>query len=68
MRAAQVSGELTADLRVAHERLCRAQVKLGADAAHRDDLQTAITVIERVGVFCCPDWSSHRLPTTEWDK
>jgi len=50
----------------ARESLCVAQVALGDAVAanhHRKDLQTALDLIDRVGVFHCPQWSRFDVPT-----
>lgn len=59
---------LHASLRSAHEKLCVAQSALDSKlTGARNALGHALTIIERVGVMQCPDWSTHRLPTTELD-
>ena len=55
-----------ADLRVARERLCRAEVRVGHERLS-GLLQEAIDRIDQVGVFCCADWSKYAWPTVEGD-
>lgn len=57
-----VSDEMYLDLKGARERLCRAQVRLNT-SAHREALGRAISEIDRVGVYWCPQWSRFDLPT-----
>lgn len=58
---------LCPSLRVARERLCVAQAAC-SNEAHRNDLQEALNIIDRVGVFHCSDWSKFNWPSTEIDK
>lgn len=57
---------LCASLRSAREKLCIAQTDT-PEEIHRDMLQLALDVIDRLGVFYCPTWSKHDLPATELD-
>lgn len=57
-----VSDRICPNLRIAREELCIAQTDV-TRPLHRMDLQTALDAIDRVGVFTCPDWSKHNLPS-----
>jgi hypothetical protein len=56
-----MTDRLCASLRSAREKLCVAQTDV-EHASHRQWLQEALDHVDRIGVFCCPDWSRYNQP------
>ena len=55
------------NLRSAREKLCVAQTNV-EHYAHKQWLQDALDIIDRIGVMVCPDWSCFDEPSVRGEE